>query len=48
MDKRIYNGLTSIRESWKELGAELLENKKSLTKKFDELRIDFIKLKGLK
>lgn len=30
------------------MGEELLENKKSMIKKFDELRIDFIKLKGLK
>ena len=39
VDKRFYNSMTSLKESWKELGAELLENKKTLNKKMDDLRI---------
>ena len=31
--------MTSLKESWKELGTELLENKKSLNKKMDEIRV---------
>ena len=39
VDKRFYNSMTSLKESWKELGAELLENKKTLNKTMDDLRI---------
>lgn len=31
--------MTSLKDSWKELGSELLENKKTLNKKFDDMRM---------
>ncbi len=31
--------MTTLKDSWKELGTELLENKKSLNKKFDDMRV---------
>ena len=40
--------MTSLKESWKELGSQMLENKKSLNKKFDDIRVEFLKLKTLK
>lgn len=48
VEKRNYNGMTSLKESWKELGTELLEHKKMLNKKLDEVRMELIKLKNLK
>ena len=48
LDKKFYSNMTSLKENWKEIGTEILESKKSLNKKFDDLRLDFIKLKNLK
>ena len=48
VEKRNYTGMTSLKESWKELGTELLEHKKMLNKKLDEVRMELIKLKNLK
>lgn len=40
--------MASLKDSWKELGEELLENKRKMMSKFDELKLDFIKLKSTK
>lgn len=38
-DKRFYENITSLKESWKEIGEDILETKKKLTAKQDELRL---------
>lgn len=47
LDKRFSENFSSLKASWQELGSELLDNKKALNKKFEELTIDLIKLKNL-
>lgn len=40
--------MTSLKDSWKELGEEILDTKRKLIAKQDELKLDLIKLKGMK
>lgn len=38
-DKRYYDNISSLKDSWKELGEDILATKKKLTSKQDELRL---------
>ncbi len=40
--------MTSLKESWKELGEDMLDTKRKLTTKQDELKLQLIKIKGIK
>ena len=48
VDKRMYESMSSLKESWKELGEEILDTKRKLTSKQDELRAELIKIRGIK
>ena len=47
-DKRFYENMSALKESWKELGEDMLETKRRLGAKQDEMRLELIKIKGLK
>ena len=47
-DKRFYENVTALKDSWKELGEDVLATKKKLTSKQDELRLELVRLKSLK
>jgi hypothetical protein len=39
VDKRFYENMTSLKDSWKELGEEVLDTKRKLIAKQDELKL---------
>jgi hypothetical protein len=40
--------MTSLKDSWKELGEEVLDTKRKLITKQDELKLELIKVRGIK
>lgn len=40
--------MTSLKDSWKELGQDVIDTKRKLTAKQDELKLQLIKIKGIK
>lgn len=47
-DKRYYENMTALKESWKELGEDMLESKRRLAARQDELKLELLKVKGLR
>jgi hypothetical protein len=47
-DKRFYENMTALKESWKELGEDILQTKRKLGSKQDELRLELIKIRSTK
>lgn len=40
--------MTALKENWKELGEDVLETKKKLTSKHDELRLELAKVRVIR
>ena len=40
--------MNSLKDNWKQLGEDVLQTKKKLTAKQDELRLELVKVKGIK
>jgi len=40
--------MTSLKDSWKEIGEDILDTKRRLTSKQDELKLELIKIRGIK